>query len=954
MQLNSPGVSISVTDEGFYSSAAPGTVPLVVIATASNKLSPSGAGIAPFTANQHAGKLYAATSQRELIQVYGNPTFYSSGGTSLHGYELNEYGLHALYQFLGVSDLAYVLRADIDLNQLIPSDTAPSGAPNSGTYWLDTYNTVFGVFKSNGKAVAGEAWVNQPVTVYGQGQTSIVSGTTTPLSNLGNNGDFGVVVSTNENFLFEKIAGTWYKVGSSEWKAAAPTIVTGTASNPSVQLGSSITINSEVVTFTSTTLSGVISAINNATINGIVASNVNNALRITNTTGESIILDNGTGTPLATLGMIVGTTDGNDLYYSNSISYPSGSDAGDVWIKASPTNKGAKWSIKVYNGLTSSWQSIDATFYPFNSSLADGAANKDTAAINAFGDSIATGVIYIGYHEETGITQIRRYNGANFEPLIYEAGSTAPASDPVEGTLWLSNDYKVDIMVSNGSNWRGYKNVYPDTNPDGVFIAGSKPVTQSDGTALVNNDLWIDSSDLENYPALYRFDATLQRWRAVDLTDQTSPLGIISADARENSGTAFSGQVVTGYSYNSERIEDLLVSDYIDPDAPDPRTVPAGTLLLNTRFSTNNVKSWTPEYFGYDGYDNNTDYSLVNFTVGNPQYTFAPLASKGRWVTVSGNKNNGYPLMGRKAQRSVIVKAMAKALNESDSARSEIVSFDLIAAPGYPELIDEMVSLNTDQGMTSFVVADSPARLSPLSDSIDAWANNRYGASTNGEDGLLTSDPYTGVFYPWGMSTNIDGSDIMVPPSTMVLRTISMSDAASHPWFAPAGFRRGLINNATTVGYLDSEDEFRPVMLSPGQRDMLYINRINPIALMPSRGLVLYGQKTRAVVNTSMDRINVARLVNYLRRNLDIIVKPFIMEPNDKQTRDAVKLTVDRFLSGIVGLRGLEDYAIQVDESNNTAERVARKELWCDLAIKPVDAVEFIYVPMRLTQNNDL
>jgi hypothetical protein len=164
--LISPGVSISVTNESFYDSSAPGSVPLFVIATASNKASPTGTGLADLTLDAKAGTLFQATSQRELITRYGNPFFYTSGGTPLHGYELNEYGLHAGYQFLGAASNAYFIRADIDLAQLEPSDDAPAGEPLGGTFWLNPADSSFGIFKSNGKAVAGEAWVAQTVSRF--------------------------------------------------------------------------------------------------------------------------------------------------------------------------------------------------------------------------------------------------------------------------------------------------------------------------------------------------------------------------------------------------------------------------------------------------------------------------------------------------------------------------------------------------------------------------------------------------------------------------------------------------------------------------------------------------------------------------------------------------------------------------------------------------------------------
>lgn len=944
--LISPGVHISVTDESFYDASNPGSVPLFIIATASNKVAPSGVGLALKTLDERAGELVPASSQREAITHFGNPIFYSSGGTPLHGHELNEYGLHAGYSFLGAASPAYFLRADIDLAQLESSDKAPFGEPLGGTFWLNPAETSFGVFKSNGKTVAGEAWVPQTVLAVYEGDTSVVSGVDTPLSGVGSDGNFAVVVHTTNNYLFEKIGGTWYKVGTTAWKGATPTVVTGTVSAPTLVISNSFSINGTTVALTGTSVAQAATDINNAAITNINASVVSGALRITNAAGTDITLANVSGTPLATLGMTAGVHKGNTYTMTNSVQYPAGSVAGDVWVKGSSTNRGALWSVKVYSGISGTWQEIAAPLYAYDSGEADGTVGKDAAAETAFGAGLAEGQVYVGFDAATGAMELRRMGVEYFQTLTYEAAAIAPTSTAPAGALWFSTDFRVDIMVSDGDQWLGYKNFYPNTSPNGVLLMGSAPTKQSDGTPLVQDDLWIDTSALEEYPLMYRFDATVGRWKLIDLTDQTSPFGVIFADGRSNSGKQIGSAI---HAEDSEALSAMLVSDFVDPDAPDPRTVPAGMLLFNTRYATYNVKKWEPNWFNLGEYDNNKDYTTETYTVGDTSVVFPILEEAGRWVTVSGNRADGSPLMGRKAQRSVIVKAMAAALAASEDARAEIANFNLICAPGYPELIDEMVALNTDQGETAFIVADTPARLVADSSSIAAWAQNAYGAASNGEDGLVTGNPYVGVYYPWGLSTNIDGSEVMVPPSTMALRAIAYNDQVAYPWFAPAGTQRGLVTNASTVGYLTSEDEFRPALMSQGLRDTLYENKINPIALIPNKGLIVYGQKTRAPSASALDRINVARLINYLRVALDLLMKPFLFEQNDEHTRDSAAMTVDRFLNGLVGLRALQDYAVQCNTDNNTPERIDRNELWVDIAIKPTKSVEFIYVPIRIT-----
>ncbi|RYE99789.1 MAG: hypothetical protein EOO77_34985, partial [Oxalobacteraceae bacterium] len=219
MALISPGVEIRITEEGTYDSSAPGSIPLIVVATATNKIAASGNGIAPMTVADKAGRLYQATSQRDLVQAFGTPFFYSAGGTSLHGHELNEYGLHAAYSFLGAANSAFILRADIDTASLLPSAIPPVGAPINGTYWFDVAQTDLGLFQSNGNSVPGLAWASKSVLVATTADT-ILNGSSiyVPKATFGVDGNFAVVVQDTNNYLFEKTSGTWYRVGSTEWK----------------------------------------------------------------------------------------------------------------------------------------------------------------------------------------------------------------------------------------------------------------------------------------------------------------------------------------------------------------------------------------------------------------------------------------------------------------------------------------------------------------------------------------------------------------------------------------------------------------------------------------------------------------------------------------------------------------------------------------------------------------
>ena len=139
--------------------------------------------------------------------------------------------------------------------------------------------------------------------------------------------------------------------------------------------------------------------------------------------------------------------------------------------------------------------------------------------------------------------------------------------------------------------------------------------------------------------------------------------------------------------------------------------------------------------------------------------------------------------------------------------------------------------------------------------------------------------------------------------------------------------------------------------MNTGQRDTLYSNKINPITFLTGSGLVNFGQKTRAANASALDRINVARLVIYLRSQLDKLAKPYIFEPNDKITRDEIKAQADSLLLELVGQRALYDFLVVCDESNNTPARIDRNELYLDIAIEPV---KFIFIPLRLKNTGEI
>ena len=360
-------------------------------------------------------------------------------------------------------------------------------------------------------------------------------------------------------------------------------------------------------------------------------------------------------------------------------------------------------------------------------------------------------------------------------------------------------------------------------------------------------------------------------------------------------------------------------------------------LLFNTRRSSFNVKEYRRNYF------NSTDFPGLVI----PSETNA-------WVSVSGFRENGHAFFGRKAQRSVITAALRAALDSNTEIREEQREFNLIACPGYPELISNMVQLNNDRKQTAFIVGDSPMRIASEGTSLTNWLQNTNLEGVDSENALVTSDPYVGVWYPAVLGNDLNGNQVALPSSYGVLRMMIRNDQLSYPWFAPAGVRRGIIDNASRLGYLTNTGEFVTIGVRQGVRDTLYENRVNPLMQTPQTGIVAFGQKTRSASSSALDRVNIARLIAYMRSQLDKVVRQFLFEPNDKITRDEVKGVIDSFCNDLIAKRALYDYLVVCDDTNNTPDRIDRNELYIDIAIEPVKAIEFIYIPIRIKNTGEI
>ena len=183
---------------------------------------------------------------------------------------------------------------------------------------------------------------------------------------------------------------------------------------------------------------------------------------------------------------------------------------------------------------------------------------------------------------------------------------------------------------------------------------------------------------------------------------------------------------------------------------------------------------------------------------------------------------------------------------------------------------------------------------------------------------------------------------VNIPLNADTAGLCARTDQTNDPWWSPAGFNRGGIKNCVKL------------LFSPNQtdRDTLYKNGINPVVSFPGQGVVLYGDKTLLAKPSAFDRINVRRLFIVLEKAIATAAKFQLFEFNDVFTRAQFKSLVEPFLRDVRGRRGIYDFRVVCDETNNTGEVIDRNEFVADIYIKPAKSINFIYLNFIATRTS--
>jgi hypothetical protein len=280
-------------------------------------------------------------------------------------------------------------------------------------------------------------------------------------------------------------------------------------------------------------------------------------------------------------------------------------------------------------------------------------------------------------------------------------------------------------------------------------------------------------------------------------------------------------------------------------------------------------------------------------------------------------------------------------------ADPEYINMNLLAAPGLTQnsLTEHMIDICSARG-DALAIIDLPDVYIPSAETYYNSKDQRTSQTTPTSAASALRDrridsSYGCTFYPWVQTRDANtGRLLWIPPSVAMMGVLASSEAASELWFAPAGFNRGgLTDGAAGIPVVNVSER-----LTSDDRDTLYESKINPIASFPSSGIVVFGQKTLQERDSALDRINVRRLVIYLKKQISILSNQVLFEQNTQTTWLNFKSLIEPLLANTKATFGISDYRLILDDTTTTPDLIDQNVLYAKIMIKPTRAIEYIAI----------
>jgi hypothetical protein len=635
-----------------------------------------------------------------------------------------------------------------------------------------------------------------------------------------------------------------------------------------------------------------------------------------------------------------------------------------------------------------------------SATFGDGSVNYDGAYVKAH-DLIAGSACLANGNAGTILTgsAVDRFVLMNVSPYdsgLRQASTTITITNA--GEITANNTISVVTKAGDTVTITGHAdtNAMADTtgaSTNGTFAAG----TTVSGTPASNNV--IQAAAIAAAFNLHDdLTATNSDTAIVTITQNTG--GVVTSTptvaANGGDGTPGSGTTIAAFSGGSEittALNPLEVANTIDSTIH----MKFPTFALRSGSVDNNLGSSRDAYFGFDSTQTNTSIRYersngdiarrnpVGLSAGSSETAFiftlddlrkdaegivhysSGSRSAGNSITaVSGNYTDvidaGHsrftmPLHGgfdglniterdpfnstsmedKTEKNSSTFYSVKKAIDTVGDA--EVVEMNLASVPGmwHEGITSHLINTCEDRG-DALAVVDLKGGYEPAWESgAEVLGTTSTTISNLRSRGMNSS--YACAYYPWvRIKDPINGSLLWVPPSIAGIGTMASSEAKSALWFSPAGFTRGgLTEGSAGVPVIGVRQRLTSTM-----RDDLYEANINPIATFPAEGIVIFGQKTLQVTPSALDRINVRRLMIFIKKEISRIASTTLFEQNVPATWANFTARAIPFLRDIkVGL-GLTDFKVVLDESTTTEDLIDRNIMYAKIFLKPARAIEFI------------
>jgi phage tail sheath protein FI len=282
---------------------------------------------------------------------------------------------------------------------------------------------------------------------------------------------------------------------------------------------------------------------------------------------------------------------------------------------------------------------------------------------------------------------------------------------------------------------------------------------------------------------------------------------------------------------------------------------------------------------------------------------------------------------------------------------AEVVECNMIAMPGITEeTLNTTMVRNAEARADSLAIIDLPDVYTPPHERTATTFKERVADSVQSVVDVFTNrginSSYGCTYYPWvKIYDETSDAQLWVPPSIPAMGVMANTERRSALWFAPAGFNRGgLTEGSAGISVIGVTER-----LAAKDRDKLYEVNINPIASFPAEGIVIFGQKTLQITQSALDRINVRRLMIFVKKRVSRIANSLLFDQNVQATWDRFTGQVQPFLETVKQGFGLTDFKVILDSSTTTPDLIDRNILYAKIFLKPARSIEFIAVDFVIT-----